>query len=106
MWVVVQIKMNGVDITDDREDCETDNTMIFFEDGTFIADKGELRCDEFETDVEGTWRFKVNETMITIRPSGESALDWNIHELTGGTLRISQYMQPLNAKVEMIMIPK
>ena len=105
-WTTVYYEMDGEDITDDREACEEDNTTIFFTDGTFTDDIGTALCEESETDVQGTWEFKANETIISIRPAGESASDWNIVELTDSTLKISQYIQQLQAEVVVVMIPK
>jgi hypothetical protein len=104
-WTTVYYEMDGEDITDDREACEEDNTTTFFADGTFIDDIGNELCEEFETDVQGTWEFKANETIISIRPAGESASDWNIVELTDSTLKISQYIQQLQAEVVVVMTP-
>jgi hypothetical protein len=104
-WTTVYYEMNGEDITDEREACEEDNTTTFFADGTFTDDIGTELCEEFETDVQGTWEFKANETIISIRPAGESASDWKVVELTDGTLKISQYIQQFQAEVVIVMIP-
>ncbi len=98
--------MDGEDITDDREACEEDNTTTFFTDPTFTDDIGTALCEESETDVQGTWEFKANETIISIRAAGESASDWNIVDLTNSTLKISQYIQQFQAEVVVVMIPK
>jgi hypothetical protein len=105
-WIVVKTEMDGQDVTDELEACEIDNTTTFFSDGTFIEDTGELTCEEFETDVDGTWVFKANETIISLRPSGETASDWKILELTDETFRISQYVQLLEAEVVVEMATK
>jgi hypothetical protein len=104
-WIAVYYEMDGEDITDDREACEEDNTTIFFEDGTFTDDIGTDLCEESETNVQGTWEFKANETIISIRPAGESASDWKIAELTESTLKISQYIQQFQAEVVIVMVP-
>lgn len=104
-WTTVYYEMDGEDITDDREACEEDNTTTFFADGTFTDNMGALLCEESETDVQGTWEFKANETIISIRPAGESASDWKIVELTDNTLKISQYIQQFQAEVIVVMIP-
>jgi hypothetical protein len=67
---------------------------------------GELTCEEFETDVDGTWVFKANETIMSLRPSGETASDWKILVLTDETFRISQYVPLLEAEVVVEMAPK
>lgn len=103
-WTTVYYEMNGEDMTDDREACEEDNTTTFLSDGTFTDDIGSDLCEESETDVQGTWEFKANETIISIRPAGESASDWSIVELTDSTLKISQYMQQLQAEVVVVMM--
>jgi hypothetical protein len=104
-WATIQYEMNGEDMTEDRDACEVDNTTTFFEDGTFIDDIGDIRCEEMEADVEGTWEFKGNETIISIRPAGESTSDWKIVELTSTTLKISQYIQQLQTEVVIVMKP-
>lgn len=104
-WATVQYEMNGEDITEDRDVCEADNTTTFFEDGTFIDAIGNIPCEEMETDVDGTWEFKGNETIISIRPAGESASDWKLVELTSTTLKISRYIQQLQAEVVIVMEP-
>lgn len=104
-WTTIYTEMDGEDITDDREACEEDNTTTFFADGTFTDDIGSELCEESETDVQGTWEFKANETIISIRPAGESASDWKIEELTDSTLKISQYIQQLQAEIVIVMIP-
>jgi hypothetical protein len=105
-WIVVKTEMNGEDVTDEQEACVADNTMVFFSDGTFIEDIGELTCEESETDVDGTWSFKANETIISLRPSGETASDWKILVLTDETFTISQYVQLLGGEVVVEMAPK
>jgi hypothetical protein len=104
-WTTVYYEMDGEDITDDREACEEDNTTTFFEDGTFTDDIGTVLCEESETNVQGTWEFKANETIISLRPAGETASDWKIVELTASTLKISQYIQQFQAEVVVVMIP-
>lgn len=104
-WTTVRYEMDGKDITDDRDVCEVDNTTTFFGDGTFIDDIGDIPCEALETDVNGTWEFKANETIISLRPAGESAADWNLVELTNTTLKISRYIQPLQAVVVIVMEP-
>jgi hypothetical protein len=105
-WAVTVYEMDGVDVTDERESCETDNATIFFSDGTFKDDMGSELCEEFEADVEGTWVFKANETILSIHPSGESPSDWKIVELTENRLRLSQYVQMFQAEVGVVMEPK
>jgi hypothetical protein len=105
-WIVVKYEIDGADVTDQREECEKDDSLIFFTDGTFTADIGEVKCDEFDEDSDGTWEFKANETIIGIQPAGEPNLDWNIQELTAGTFRISQYVDLLQAEVVIVLEPK
>jgi hypothetical protein len=104
-WTTVRYEIDGEDSTNDCDVCEVDNTTTFFEDGTFVDDIGNIPCEEQEKNVDGTWEFKGNETIISIRPAGESASDWNLLELTSTTLKISQYIQPLQAEVVIVMKP-
>jgi hypothetical protein len=102
---VVRYEMDGEDETDGREECETDNTTTFFADGTFIDAIGDMPCEELEKNTEGTWEFKANETIISIRPAGETASDWTILELTETTLRMSQYAKIIDAEIVVVMAP-
>lgn len=104
-WAAVRYEMNGEDITDEWEECDLDNTTVFFDDGTFIDVVGDLTCDEFEADVEGTWQFKANETILSFKPAGESASDWKLLELTDNTLKISQYVPWFLADITVVMEP-
>jgi hypothetical protein len=104
-WIVVKYELDGVDITDDRDECETDNTTTFNSDGTYKDAIGSLKCDEFETDTDGTWTFKANETILSIHPAGEDPSDWNILELSDKTMKLSQYVQMLGAEVVVVMAP-
>jgi hypothetical protein len=104
-WIIVKYEMDGEDFTEERDECETDNTTTFFSDGTFLDNIGGTPCDEFDANVDGTWAFKGNESIISIRPSGDSPSDWNILELTNSKLRISQYVAMFEAEVVVEMAP-
>lgn len=105
-WATVSYEMGGEDITDEMEPCETDNTLIFFADGTFIQDYGDVTCDEFETNEEGVWNFKANESVLSMRLTGEAASDWKILELSATRLKISQFVQLFNAEIVVTMEPE
>lgn len=104
-WTAIKYEMDGVDVTDDRDECEIDNTTTFFDNGTYLDDAGAVLCDEGEPDTDGSWTFKANETVISMQPSGEPESDWNIQELTDNTFRVSQYNQFLQAELTITMAP-
>ncbi|RAW02245.1 lipocalin-like domain-containing protein [Pseudochryseolinea flava] len=104
-WIVVQYALNGEDQTEDRDECEFDNTTAFFNDGTYREDIGDIACEESENNVEGTWSFKANETIISFRPANENASDWKIEELSDDFLKISQYVPTVKAEVLIVMAP-
>jgi hypothetical protein len=103
-WIVVKYELSGVDITDDREECETDDITTFFEDGGFLVDVGDLKCDEFDTNVEGTWEFKANETILSLQEGSDDS-DWDIESLTSDQLVISQYVDLFNGDIRVTMQP-
>jgi hypothetical protein len=94
--------MDGHDAT---EDCLKDNALIFFSDGTYSDEIGAVKCEEDETDSEGSWKFKANQTILSIIPAGNLGSDWKILELTEHKLRISQYVQLFDAEVAVVMEP-
>jgi hypothetical protein len=102
LWTFVRYEVNGADQT---EECQTDDTMTFYSDGTFTNSVGDITCDEFDTDIDGTWTFKANETIISLTPSGDVESDWKILDLTDTMLRISQHIDVLDAEVTIIMSP-
>jgi hypothetical protein len=102
LWTLVRHEVNG---TDETEECQTDDTMTFYSDGTFTSKVGDITCDEFDADNDGTWTFKANETIISLTPSGDVESDWKILELTDTMLRISQHIEVLDAEVTIIMSP-
>lgn len=104
-WVTVQYELDGEDITGDMDECDLDNFSVFFEDDTFIDDVGEIVCDEFDVNVEGTWQFKGNQTILSLKPAGESATDWQLLEITESTLKISQYVDWLGGNLTVVMEP-
>lgn len=99
-WTLVSYKIAGIDET---EECQRDNSMTFFSDGTFLDDIGAAECEEFETNTEGSWSFKANETIIGLRPVGDVESDWTILELGEDRFSISQYVQLLDANVVVVM---
>lgn len=105
-WGMVKTEMNGIDVTEDIDECDTDNLLTFSEDGSFAEDLGDLRCDEFETDGDGTWKFKANNTVISIHRAGSDAEDWTIKELTETTFKISQYSSLIGGEVIVTMQPQ
>jgi hypothetical protein len=102
LWTLVRYEVNG---TDETEECQIDDTMTFYSDGTFTSEVGGIPCDEFDTDNDGTWTFKANETIISLTPSGDVESDWKILDLTDTMLRISQHIEVLDAEVTIIMSP-
>jgi hypothetical protein len=100
LWTLVSYEVNGVDVT---EECQTDDETTFYSDGTFSSEIGDLTCDEFDEDTNGTWTFKANETILSLHPVNDVESDWEIFELTEGKLRISQYVDLLDAEVIVTM---
>lgn len=90
-WIMAKFEVGGVDVTHDLEYCDTDNLLTFNEDGTLIEDTGAIKCNDREVSSGGTWKFKTNETIITIHPDGEDALDWKIVEITVSSFKISRF---------------
>jgi hypothetical protein len=99
-WEVSSYTING---SDAMEDCIADNTLLFFGDGTYQDNVGALTCEEDEEDTEGVWKFKANETIISLKPNGDLESDWNILELTGNTFTFSQYIDVLDSEVIVTM---
>ncbi len=99
-WLVASYEIDGDDAL---EDCMTDNTLIFFSDGTYSDEIGAIKCEEDESDSEGTWKFKANETILSIIPAGDLESDWKILELTENKLRMSQFVTLLDAEVVVVM---
>lgn len=102
-WVTLSYEIDGEDV--ELEECDLDNSSVFFNDNTFVDDVGEIVCDEFDTNVEGTWQFKSNQTILSIKPAGEPAQDWQIVELTESTLKLSQYVEWLGGRLTITMEP-
>lgn len=99
-WTVSIYTIGG---TDAMEECIADNSMIFFNDGTYADEIGTVTCEEDETDSEGLWKFKGNESMISLQPEGDLESDWEILELTDKTFSISQYVDMIDAEVVIVM---
>ena len=104
-WIAVKHEMDGVDITDDMAECAADNTFAFFSDGTYFVDISNTTCEEFETDTEGTWTFKTNQTVLSLHPEGEDPSDLKILELTDKTMKLSQYVEMLDTEIVVTMAP-
>jgi hypothetical protein len=88
-WTLNKVEVNGQDVTDDMDDCDTDNELTFKADGTFTEATGLLKCEESEVNGNGVWKFKSNESVINIHENGGDALDWIIVELTSTVFKIS-----------------
>jgi hypothetical protein len=104
-WVAVRYLLGGEDVTNERELCELDDATTFFADGTFIEDIGNVACEETEENTHGTWEFKANETILSMRATGETASDWNLVVLTEDSLKISQYAAALKMEIVVVMAP-
>lgn len=102
-WIVVSYEIDGDDA---MEVCVADNSLIFFSNGVYNDDTGDLLCEEDETDTDGFWKFKGNETIISLHPTGDVESDWSIIELTASTFRISQYVEILDSEVTIEMTVK
>src|SRR3954468_20177940 len=90
-WVISKFEFGGNDLTSEMDDCDTDDSILFKANGTLIQDVGTIKCDDTEVNSGGTWKFKTNETIITIHPDGEDMLDWKILELTSSTFKLSHF---------------
>lgn len=104
-WQVVYYEINGRNVTDEREACETDDTTNFYTDGSLTDNIGGTPCEESDKDILGTWEFKANETILSLRPAGDTASDWNLVRLTENSLTLSQYAQALDLEIVVVMAP-
>lgn len=104
-WMAIGYELDGEDITDEWEECDLDNTITFLDDGTLLADVGEELCEESETNTGGTWQLRANETVLRIHPTGESASDWDVVELTENSLALAAYSPVFGGEVTLVFVP-
>ncbi len=45
--------------------CQKDNTVLFGRDGSYLV-KANEKCEEWDSDITGTWRFLDNESAVEI----------------------------------------
>jgi len=63
-WKVSSYKIDG----EERPlmDCQKDNYMTFYSNGTYKDFVGVIKCDIYETDIIGTWTLSGDEKTLTL----------------------------------------
>jgi hypothetical protein len=63
-WKLASYKLNDEEMV--LEDCQKDNYLTFNRNGTYTDNTGPILCDNYETNINGTWTLSGDEKTLTL----------------------------------------
>jgi hypothetical protein len=64
-WKVSVYKINGVEVA--LMDCQKDNYLTFKSNNTYTDYVGAIKCDIYETNIDGTWTLSSDGKILTLK---------------------------------------
>lgn len=83
-WKIFSSKENGIS---DLMDCEKDNVLTFYTNGTHTMISGSIKCDPQETTISGTWILSDDGIHLSIKENDD---DGKPHEYTVTVIELMQ----------------
>jgi hypothetical protein len=106
-WKVISYQVDGEEAIDEYfQACHLDDAMVFTSNGSFVQEPGSILCDVENKYSTGTWKFKANETIISLRRDGEDAEDWKIKALTAASFKFARFSEKIGSDEVVTLAPR
>jgi hypothetical protein len=106
-WKVISYQVDGEEAMDAYyQECNLDDAVVFTSNGSFVQEPGTILCDVENKHSTGSWKFKANETIISLRQDGEDAEDWKIKALTASSFKFERFSKKIGSDVVVTLAPR